>query len=111
MIAQMSMGEKRHQSLIAFALDALDGPAADGLAHLRDGLRRYLEDRIETGGFLRSVLENDLAAAVAHAHPSLTMTQMKALTGLISETFPALSWGSPDRVAEWLQGNTEGKTG
>lgn len=97
----------RHRALIADALDLLKTSQTDSIAHLRPGLCRYLEDRIETGGFLRAVLENDMAAAVTHAHPSLHMSQMKALVELIAGSFPAPAWGSAERVRAWLSASDE----
>jgi hypothetical protein len=34
-----------------------------GIDHLVPGLQRYFSDHIETGSFLRAVLENDLCEA------------------------------------------------
>ena len=64
-----------HRSLIAEALAALDEPVTFTIAHLKPGLRRYLVDRIETGGFLRCVLENDLLGAASRADRWFTMAQ------------------------------------
>lgn len=91
-----------HASLIAEALEMLATKDLDSIAHLKDGLRRYLTDRIETGGFLRRVLENDLSRAVGHANPSLSMAQMKTLVQYLNSSFPAIAWGSPEKVAAWL---------
>jgi len=33
--------------------------------HIRGGMKLYLEDHVEPGGFLRAVLENDLVGASA----------------------------------------------
>ena len=96
-----------HQSLIADALALLGSAETNGIAHLRDGLRRYLVDRIETGGFLRRVLENDLDRAIGHAHPSLTMMQMKTLNMVLGSSFPERAWGSPEKVAAWLREEEE----
>lgn len=69
--------------------------------HLRDGLRRYVEDQIEPGGFLMAVLTNDLIRTVGLGTP----TSLAGLHDLISFLWnhaPAPSWGTPQKVAEWL---------
>ncbi len=38
-------------------------------SNLQDGLRMYVEHGIEPGGFLCSVIENDLEQAIAYADP------------------------------------------
>ena len=91
-----------HAALIAEAMAYLDdGGIAALIPDLIPGLRRYLEHRIETGGFLRACLENDWFRAVSLAHPLLRMPQMKALRDVIT-TFPSEAWGSPQNVAAWL---------
>lgn len=104
----MDFRTQYQKALIADALEMLNSVETDCIAHLRDGLRRYLADRIETGGFLRCVLENDLDGAINRAHPSLRMEQMKALVELIGGTFPAQSWGSVEAVKAWLGENGDG---
>jgi hypothetical protein len=90
-----------HAALIEDALDALSQPGAVDPS-LAGGLRLYLADRVETGGFLRAVLENDFQGAIARAHPCLTLAALKGLAQLIYTTFPATSHGSPEAVRAWL---------
>lgn len=92
-----------HQSLISDALALLDSPETDGIKHLRFGLKLYLTHRVETGGFLRRVLENDLQGSMGHAHPSLAMAQIKTLVMVLVSSFPERAWGSPENVAAWLK--------
>ena len=98
--SQVSSSES---ALVADALEMLGSPETEKIAHLRPGLRRYLEDRIPTGGFLAACLENDLSRAMLHAHPALTLTQMKTLMQLLNNGFPAMAWGSPEKVVAWLK--------
>ena len=94
-----------HDGVIAEAVELLDSAEMAGLGvALREGLRRYLVDRIETGGFLRCCLENDFAGAVSRADPSLWLVQLKLIGQLLNNGFPAMAWGSPDKVAAWLEG-------
>ena len=84
--------------------------ALPGLAQARsqldpslfDALTRYFEDCVETGGFLRAVLENDLGGAVARMHPALPDDILVVLSKLLCAYAPAEAWGSPERVAAWL---------
>ena len=90
------------------ALRTLEDPEVRAcIGHLVPGLRHYLAERIETGGFLRACLENDLGAAVGHAHPPFTMDQMSTLLGVIA-SFPVASRGSRRAVSAWLDGGADG---
>lgn len=70
--------------------------------HLVESLQRYFNQRIETGGFLRSILENDLFAAANRAD-----TENRHLLFYIVEyiynTMPTNCYGSPEAVASWLR--------
>ena len=100
--------EAYHRALIADALTLLQEPDMACLAHLRPGLRAYLTDRIPTGSFLRTVLENDWCGAIRKAAPDITMQQMRALHHVLVGAFPSTAWGSPEKVAAWLKESEEG---
>ena len=71
--------------------------------HTQPGLELYLEERIEPGGFLRAVLENNLREAMGRAD----QINRYALFDIVSWLFtnaPSASWGSPEKVATWLAG-------
>ena len=66
-----------------------------------ESLLRYWHRRIETGGFLRAVLENDLREACSRADD----TNIRCLPGIVLfcyEQLPAIAWGSTERVRAWL---------
>jgi hypothetical protein len=66
------------------------------------GLDRYIEGHIETGGFLRAVLENDLKEAFIRAD----LHSRAALFDIVSYLYnyaPMTCWGSEDQVANWLK--------
>ena len=73
-------------------------------ATLRDGLVRYVVDRVATGGFLRAVLENDLSGALARLDRGVPIEDLRAITGWIYNEAPSPCWGSPAKVAAWLAG-------
>ena len=64
-------------------------------------LRRYIENRIPTGGFLEAVLSNDLKEAVGRADGD-NMRVLPELVGWLYNEAPSNCWGSPQRVKDWL---------
>jgi hypothetical protein len=69
--------------------------------HLRGGLLRYLHEHIPTGGFLSSVLSNDLVGAVARGDPA-SLAGLVPLVLFLCNHAPAAAFGSPERVQAWL---------
>ena len=69
-----------------------------------ESLTRYIEDGIETGGFLRAVLENDLAGAINRASDALIIrgVVLTDLVNLLQGWAPSNCWGSREAVAAWL---------
>lgn len=65
-------------------------------------LERYTNERIETGGFLRAVLENDLRCAFKRTIPG-SEHQLRALIDYCFEHLPRRAWGTPDAVRLWLE--------
>ena len=69
---------------------------------LQDGMRRYVEDSISPGSFLRAVLENNLFSAVFRADDN----NIKHLTEIVRWVYweiPMLAWGSPEDVDAWIE--------
>lgn len=71
--------------------------------NLQGGLRRYFEDRIETGGFLRAVLENDLHGAIRKADASSELALPQLVRWLYNHA-PFCGHGSKLAVHDWLKG-------
>jgi hypothetical protein len=69
--------------------------------HLQEGMRRYIEHGIETGGFLRAVLENDLAQASSRADPHAERA-LDRIFAFVREQVPPAAWGSPANVQAWI---------
>ena len=66
-----------------------------------DSLRAYVEERRPVGHFLRAVLSNDLAEAVARGDEE----NLEALVVYVRWLYnyaPADCWGSPKKVSAWL---------
>jgi hypothetical protein len=80
-----------------FEFDGLDMPT-----HLIESLQRYVEGRVETGRFLRSVLENDLVEAVCRADYS-NFPLLPVIVRYVYNELPSPCWGSKEKVAKWLE--------
>lgn len=71
--------------------------------HLRDGLRAYLVEGRSPGGFLRSLLENDLSMAVSRSRYDMSSRAcLYDICLYVYNCAPAPSWGSPAKVVEWI---------
>ena len=70
-------------------------------SHMVEGARGYLERGYEPGSFLRSVLENDLVGAFAHADLD-NQGAMFAWAAWLYNECPSPAWGSPGKVRAWI---------
>lgn len=68
----------------------------------RDALINYLVHGFQPGSFWSAVLANDFKRAIQSSHPANTIPALKAATGWIWDSFPAVSRGSPETVNRWL---------
>lgn len=69
---------------------------------LRGALRRYVLDGIQPGGFLMSVLSNDLAGAVMRAD-AVNRRILGEIVEVIQWVLPQAAWGSPQAVWQWMR--------
>jgi len=72
------------------------------LTKFHGGLHRYLEHRIETGGFLRAVLEFDRGAAIERADGPTSRVNISNIVAFLRHEFPVQSYGSAANVRKWL---------
>ncbi len=70
-------------------------------AHMREGIRAYVEDRRPIGHFLTALLSNDLKNAALRADDA-NRAALADWVGFIYEYAPSNCWGSPEIVAAWL---------
>ena len=68
----------------------------------RESLICYLVYGFQPGSFWSAVLANDFRRAVQCSHPANTVPALKAATGWIWDSFPAVSRGTPEAVNRWL---------
>ena len=69
--------------------------------HLRGGIERYVENRIEAGGFLTKVFENDLFGAMGQADMN-SRAGLFEVVNYIYNHCPSSCHGSPEKVTAWL---------
>ncbi len=65
-------------------------------------LKRYVEDGLPTGGFLRAVLSNNLFEAVMRADDWNSVV-LKEIAQYIYWELPRESWGSEEIVDAWIE--------
>lgn len=69
---------------------------------MKEALDRYAQDGIETGGFLRAVLENNLYKAFSRADYQ-NRTDLFNIVCYVYNELPMNCWGSPEKVDKWLK--------
>ena len=77
-------------------------------AKTKEAIDRYVNEKILPGGFLQSVLSNNLMGAFGGADDE----NRKALPEILAYVWnkiPARCCGSPERVRNWVTGNQEPK--
>lgn len=69
--------------------------------NLHYGLANYIAEQYQPGGFLTSVLENDLVQAVSNGDEDSQDALVKLVKWLY-QFAPGDCWGSPEKVRQWL---------
>lgn len=69
--------------------------------HDHEGILQYVVDKVETGGFLMAVFENDLMEAFGRADAENSLA-LSNITTFVYNYAPAPCWGSKERVKAWL---------
>ena len=70
--------------------------------HMREGMKLYIEQGIEPGGFLTAVLENNLMEAFGQAD-SINRHRLFDICGFIYNEAPHNCHGSPEIVKAWME--------
>lgn len=71
------------------------------MEEIKKTLNRYVDHRLPTGGFLQSVLENDLMGAMGMAD-HINRQRIFDICRYVYNNLPPNCWGSPEKVKEWL---------
>ena len=67
----------------------------------REGMKRYIEEHITPGSFLRSMLECDLMGVMGHVDPDM-VCELRRIYAWIYNEAPGICWGSPEKVTAWV---------
>lgn len=79
-----------------------DTPCPEGIQEvIFSALKRYIFHHIVPGGYLRSVLENNLHEASSRGD-SVSWDGVRVLVSYIYWQLPGQSWGSREKVDEWV---------
>lgn len=70
--------------------------------YMQHGLRLYIENGIEPGGFLEAVLKNDLSGAYNRAD-NTNIHYISDYVRFLWTWAPSLCWGSEERYNAWLK--------
>lgn len=62
----------------------------------------YVSDKVPTGGFLRAVLENDLAGSIGRADIE-AMDNIRHIVCYCWNEIPSECWGNKTKVTNWLK--------
>jgi hypothetical protein len=73
---------------------------------IRNSLKLYVEQKIETGSFLRAVLENDLKEACGRADFN-NQHNLFHIVSYLYNNVPPECWGSKEKVKNWLSPQNE----
>ena len=69
--------------------------------HGRTGMRRYFEQHINPGGFLRALLNNDLLGSFKRAD-DINLPRIHDYVTFLYAHAPCDSWGSVESVKKWV---------
>jgi len=69
--------------------------------HMMASLKRYVDQKVEPGGFLSAVLCNDLKGAVGQAD-FINIEIIPVYVSWLYNEAPAICWGSPEKFSSWL---------
>ena len=68
----------------------------------RGGMKRYIEEHIPPGSFIRAMLENDLQGVMGNVDLD-TVSELRNIYLWIYNEAPGICWGSPEKVTAWVK--------
>ncbi len=71
--------------------------------HLHAGLIAYIIDHVRPGGFLQSVISNDLQGAVQRGG-SVSFSYLRKIVDFMNMEAPSSCWGSVEKMESWIKG-------
>ena len=70
--------------------------------HIRESLDRYVNERMQPGGFLLAMLSNDLRETIGRADEN-NLRVLPHIFSYVYNRMPSNCWGTPEKVALWLK--------
>lgn len=71
-------------------------------SHMRDAVWAYIENGYLPGEFLQAIIKNDLKEAVGRAD-YININALPAYVEFFFNYAPGECWGSPEKVAAWVE--------
>jgi hypothetical protein len=100
----MDLKELEYQYQRALREFTYMGESIPGYMH--EGIVNYLTQGVPSGSFLMAVLSNDFSGA-CRAADMTNMTLMHVYHAFLYQKAPAGSWGSVDKVSQWIAARGE----
>lgn len=76
--------------------------------HIRGGVKRYVEEGVLPGSFLRAVICNQLKESFMLADET-NIARMFDIVGFFYNEVPSGCWGSPEKMKKWAEMYTKGR--
>lgn len=89
--------------MIEWRPEAMDGVRTYVPVHIREGLRRYVEDGIRPGSGLLSILEDRPLSEIVSRVDADVEAHLGTIYRFLYNNVGAPAWGSPERVREWME--------
>lgn len=70
---------------------------------MMNGIDNYVNHRLEPGGFLSAIIENNLVSAIFRADDE-NIRNIPAYVAYFYNEVPSVCWGSREKMKEWLNG-------
>ena len=78
--------------------------------HMRGGAKRWIEDGIQPGGFMMSVIANDLFGAVQLAD-HINKNRLQDICSFFYNEAPSGCWGSKEIAKAWYEAKRKPEAG
>lgn len=75
--------------------------------HMQDEMKLYLEHGVKPGGFLYSVLTNNLSEATGRAD-HISLEYLSNIVSFCWNEIPSTAWGSEEKVRDYMESFKDG---
>jgi len=70
--------------------------------HMREGVKRYIEEGCEPGNFLSAIIQNKLKESFQYAD-DININKIRDFVQYFFSHAPAICWGSEERMENWIK--------